>query len=278
MLYDKTVTFDSNAGKLAHSGYLTRSDAIKESNKIYAYLQKRCREEGIKLSYDLSYDGFPRELIVTESFGGHGCLIIHPASDDFTIKLLKSCGKGERDWNFLTEKKDKYELFNMDLQVDTLVVLPGTNLLSLISPNTLKGMNKKGVYFKPHPITTEYYIRELEIMLGKDKILPKLASGAQLTKDARCIRVSRSTELGLYARLDGKEVKPYKINYRNKGSYFGLYEVIDRLPDVLSTARSGVIFPTDDYEAQIDEFLEYYRESLSNYSGKSRRRNKKKRK
>ena len=35
LLYEKTVKFDSKAGKLAHSGFLSRSDAITESNKIY---------------------------------------------------------------------------------------------------------------------------------------------------------------------------------------------------------------------------------------------------
>lgn len=272
-LYEKTVTFDSNAGKLAHSGYLSRSDAIKESNKMFHYLQKRCGELGRKLSYDLSYNGFPGELIVTEAFGGHGCLIIHPADDKFTINLLKGCGKGERDLDFLSVKKDKYALFDADYDVDEVVVLPGTNLLSLMSLNVIKKLNKPNVFYKPHPITTEFYIREIQGAVGKDKVLSKLASGAAIIDRAKVVHVSKSTELGLYARLDGKEVKTFPIKYRNKGSYFGLYEVIDKLPEVLSTPRCGVIFPTDDYEAQIDEYLAYFEERLrGNPNGKKRSR------
>ena len=282
LLYEKTVKFDSKAGKLAHSGFLSRSDAITESNKIYKYLEKRCAELRRKLSYDLSYNGFPRDLIVTEAFGGHGCFVIHPADDDFTIKLLKGCGKGERDFDFLSVKKDKYSLFDAEHPAKKVVILPGTNLLCRMSPNVIKGMNKPGVYFKPHPITTEFYIREIESFVGRDKLIHKLASGAKVLENADEVWVSRSTELGLYAKLDGKKVHTYKINYQNKGSYFGLYDQIDRLEEVLSTARSGVIFPTDDYEAQIDEYLAYYEESLAGYKPKAKPRvnqkNKRKRK
>lgn len=276
LLYEKTVKFDSKAGKLAHSGYLSRSDAIAESNKIYKYLEKRCRELGRKLSYDLSYNGFPNDLIVTEAFGGHGCIIVHPADDDFTIKLLSETGAGDRDFSSLQEKKDKYALFDGEYDVKKVVVLPGTNLLCRMSPNVIKGMNKPDVYFKPHPITTEFYVREIESFVGRDKVLNKLASGAAITDNAEEIWVSRSTELGLYAKLDGKTVHTYKVNYQNKGSYFGLYDQIDRLEEVLSTAKSGVIFPTDDYEAQIDEFLAYYTEKVASYKHKPKQRKKNK--
>lgn len=280
LLYEKTVTFDSKAGKLAHSGYLSRAAAISESNKVYDYLQQRCKETNRKLSYDLSYNGFPNDLIVTEAFGGHGCLIIHPADDGYTEHLLRTSGRGNRDLSFLLEKKDKYALFDSEHPTKKLVILPGTNLLSLMSQNVIKGMNKPDVYFKPHPITTEFYIREIETMVGKDKVINKLASGAQLVANADEIWVSQSTELGLYAHLAGKTVHTYKIKYRNKGSYFGLYGQMHRLEEVLSTPNSGVIFPTDDYKEQIDAYLEHYEQGLSGYTSKSRkkRNNKKKRK
>jgi hypothetical protein len=280
LLYEKTVTFDSKSGKLAHSGYLSRASAIDDSNKVFEYLNKRCKELKRKLSYDLSYNGFPQDLIVTESFGGHGCLIVHPADDNFTMQLLRECGTGERDFQFLREKKDKYSLFDSEHPATKVVILPGTNLLCLMSKNVIKGMNKPGVYFKPHPITTEFYIREIEMSVGKDKVINKLASGAKIVDNADEVWVSQSTELGLYAKLDGKLVHTYKINYRNKGSYFGLYDQIERLGEVLSTAKSGVIFPTDDYEQQVDEFLEYYEESIKGYTpktpGNSKKRKKKK--
>lgn len=278
LLYEKTVSFDSKAGKLAHSGYLSRASAIADSNKVFEYLDQRCKELRRKLSYDLSYNGFPQDLIVTEAFGGHGCLIVHPADDDFTIKLLRGCGKAERDFQFLRVKKDKYTLFDAEHPAKKIVVLPGTNLLCLMSKNVIKGMNKPGVYFKPHPITTEFYIREIEMSVGKEKVINKLASGANIVDNADEVWVSLSTELGLYAKLDGKLVHTYKINYRNKGSYFGLYDSIDRLEEVLSTPKSGVIFPTDDYREQIDTYLAYYEESLKSYTPKSPRSKKKRNK
>lgn len=278
LLYEKTVKFDSKAGKLAHSGFLSRSDAIAESNKIYKYLADRCEELKRKLSYDLSYDGFPQDLIVTEAFGGHGCLIIHPADDGFTKKLLTNTGGGDRDLSFLSTKKDKYALFDAEHPAKKVVILPGTNLLCRMSMNVIKGMNKPDVYFKPHPITTEFYIREVEVAVGKDKVINKLASGATIIDNATELWVSRSTELGLYAKLDGKTVHTYRIEYKNKGSYYGLYEQLDRIEEVLSTARSGVIFPTDDYEAQIDEYLAYYEESLKSYTPPKRRNKKNKKK
>jgi len=276
LLYEKTVKFDSKAGKLAHSGFLSRSDAIAESNKMYKYLEQRCKELKRKLSYDLSYDGFPQDLIVTEAFGGHGCLIIHPADDGFTNKLLTNTGKGERDLDFLQTKKDKYSLFDAEHPATKVVILPGTNLLCRMSMNVIKGMNKPDVYFKPHPITTEFYIREVEVAVGRDKVINKLASGANIVDNATELWVSRSTELGLYAKLAGKTVHTYRIEYKNKGSYYGLYDQIHRIEDVLSTARSGVIFPTDDYEAQIDEFLAYYEDEVINYKPKAKKRNNKK--
>jgi len=280
LLYEKTVKFDSKAGKLAHSGYLSRADAIAESNKVYKYLEERCKELKRKLSYDLSYNGFPNDLIVTEAFGGHGCLIIHPADDDFTIKLLKGCGSGDRDYGFLLEKKDKYTLFDAEHPAKKVVVLPGTNLLCRMSKNVMKGLNKPDVYYKPHPITTEFYIREIEVAVGKDKVINKLASGAEVVANADEVWVSRSTELGLYAKLDGKKVHTYRVEYQNKGSYFGLYDQIERIEEVLSTPRSGVIFPSDDYKEQIDEYLAYYEEMVKGYKpkAKARKKNKKKRK
>ena len=44
MLYTKTVAFDSKAGKLAHSGYLSRSEKIQESNVIVDRLMELCAE------------------------------------------------------------------------------------------------------------------------------------------------------------------------------------------------------------------------------------------
>lgn len=266
LLFDKTVKFDSKSGKLAHSGYLSRSDAIEHSNRAYQYLKKRCEELGIKLSYDLSYNGFPNELIITEAFGGHGCLIIHPADDKFTDKLLRKCGKGDRDYQFLKENKDKYALFKANYGAKQVVILPGTNLLGQIAKSTLEKLTKRGAVFKPHPITTEFYLREIAKVVGKDNLLSKYASGAEVMEQADHVHVSCSTELGLYAKLHGKRVSTFPIQYRNRGSYYGLYQEIHRLEELLSTPRSGVIFNTDDYEEQIDEYLDYWKQSLDNHA------------
>jgi len=269
---NKTGTFDSKSSKLTHSGYLSRASAIDGSNVVYAYIRQRCKELNIKLSYDLSYNGFPGDLVITEAFGGHGGVVLHPADFKFSQALVNASGSGDRDTTFLLKKKDKYALFELPANPDKLVILPGTNMLGDISDKTLLSLAKKGCMFKPHPITTEYFIRKISVLVGLDRVYNKMASGALLVERCNELHVTRSTELGLYARLSGKSVKVYKTETSRRGSYHYLYNATNPIGNVLSTPKSGVIFQGDDYKDQVDEFLAFYREQLAVYATKQKKK------
>ena len=169
---------------------------------------------------------------------------------------------GDRDWGFLLEEADKYTLFDGKHDVERVVILPGTNLLTKVDFKDLKALVDGKTKFKPHPITTNWFIRELEIAVGKENLYSRYDSGAKIMASSSAVVVTRSTELGLYARLQGKTVTTFKIDNHGKGSYFGLYEGIERLPQLMGTPQAGVIFNTPDWEAQLIEYLDYHAAQL----------------
>ena len=83
-------TYESEANKIAHSGYLTRAPAIRGSDVIATELVKQAAERKIKIQYDITYENHPHELTFTECFGGAGGIYVRPADSDFSRELLSS--------------------------------------------------------------------------------------------------------------------------------------------------------------------------------------------
>ena len=96
-------TYDSEANKVAHSGYLTRAPAIRKSDVIAAELVRQATERNIKIQYDITYENHPHELTFTECFGGAGGIYIRPADTEFSRELLQTGPAGNRNVDFLLE-------------------------------------------------------------------------------------------------------------------------------------------------------------------------------
>ena len=87
------------------------------------------------------------------------------------------------------------------------------------------------------------------------------------------VTVTPHTELGLYARLMGKEVTIMPSTVKRTPAYGFLYETGDDLRAALSTHLRGIIFPGGDYAKEISEFLDRYQELLIAYKNSNNRGN-----
>ena len=254
------------ANKLMHSGKWSRNKAIAGSNRVAEYISKRCAEEGILASYDMSYGGAPHELMYTEIFGASGCIMIKPMDVRFWGQMLN---KVESDVNpmrlkTLLEAGDKYNICNYPYspsKVKEVLFLPGSNLLKCLPKKLIKDLVFRGVYIKPHPITTSHDYQMMMIDFG-DKYLNLQESGWDLMKAANKVYCTGSTELGLYAALHDKLVIPlrYIDKEQHKEVYWGFYEHINKLKQLISTPLSGIIFNDDTYKEQVDAYLNFYKE------------------
>jgi hypothetical protein len=265
-------TYESEANKVAHSGYLTRAPAIRKSNVIAAELVKQAAERGIKLQYDIAYENHPHELTFTECFGGVGGIYIRPADSGFSRELLQTGPVGDRDCDFLLDSTNKYLQYDMFCDFKHVIFLTGSNFFGDYPPEVIRAAMRKDTMIKPHPITAEY-LRFCLLREFPYRILPLRASAMGILKQVDAVTVTTHTELGLYARLMGKEVEVLRSDVKRIPAYGFLYETGDKLREALSTHLRGIIFPGEDYALQISEFLDRYQQLLPAYKNNSNRGN-----
>ncbi len=265
-------TYESEANKIAHSGYLTRAPAIRESNVIAAELVKQAAERKIKIQYDLTYENHPHELTFTECFGGAGGIYVRPADADFSRELLQTGPVGDRDLSFLLNSTNKYLQFEMHCDFKHAIFLTGSNFFGDYPPELVKSFMREDTMIKPHPITTEYY-RFCLMREFPHRVLPLRASALGIIKQIDSLTVTKHTELGLYAKLMGKEVDIMVSDVKRTPAYGFLYETGDGLRDALSTHLRGIFFPGGDYATQISEFLDRYQQLLPEHKNNANRGN-----
>lgn len=281
MLITENNKFWSDANKLLHSGYYSRSKKIRESDKIARYIADKAKSMGIKAEYDMEYGNTPMNLIYTECFGATGSIIIHPGSFDLwtrmSERLIDTPVNDKRVERFINAG-DKYASVNQhqfeDGTFDKVVILPGSNLLPFIDLPKVKKIVESGAMVKPHPITQRADMYNMKTFFGVDNVIPKLESGWSVIKAANEIHCTLSTELGLYAALRGKKIKLIRYSDSMRvGTYYVLYKYLPNLKNLLSTHLSGVITLDDDYEKQVDEYFDYYLRCYSEYSSGNNKKN-----
>lgn len=265
-------TYDSEANKVAHSGYLTRAPAIRKSDVIAAELVRQATERNIKIQYDITYENHPHELTFTECFGGAGGIYIRPADSEFSRELLQTGPVGDRNVDFLLDCTNKYVQFDMYCDFKHVIFLTGSNFFGDYPPETVRSFMRKDTMIKPHPITAEFF----RFCLMKEfpyRVLPLRASAVGILKQVDAVTVTPHTELGLYARLMGKEVTMMPSAAKRTPAYGFLYETDDNLRTALSTHQRGIIFPGGDYAKEISEFLDRYQQQLIAYKNSNNRGN-----
>ncbi len=251
-------TYESEANKVAHSGYLSRSDKIREANPIAQLLVAEAARRGIKIQYDIAYEGHPHELSFTECFAGAGGVYIRPADSALSHALLKHIAVPTRDISFLLESEDKYKQLEIYCPSEHVIFLPGTNLLEFYPPDQFMPFYKKGVTkVKPHPITSEWYRFLLLRTFGSDT-LPLKGSAQSILRQTKEVTVTPHTEMGLYALLMGKKVNVLPTAKNKLPVYGYFYATGDRLKTVLSSHLSGLFFMSPNIETEIKEWFDYY--------------------
>ena len=265
-------TYDSEANKVAHSGYLTRAPAIRKSDVIAAELVRQATERNIKIQYDITYENHPHELTFTECFGGAGGIYIRPADSEFSRELLQTGPVGDRNVDFLLDCTNKYVQFDMYCDFKHVIFLTGSNFFGDYPPETVRSFMREDTMIKPHPITAEFF----RFCLMKEfpyRVLPLRASAVGILRQVDAVTVTPHTELGLYARLMGKEVTIMSSTVKRTPAYGFLYETGDDLRTALSTHLRGIIFPGGDYAKEISEFLDRYQQQLIAYKNSNNRGN-----
>ena len=265
-------TYDSEANKVAHSGYLTRAPAIRKSDVIAAELVRQATERNIKIQYDITYENHPHELTFTECFGGAGGIYIRPTDTEFSRELLQTGPVGDRNVDFLLDCTNKYIQFDMYCDFKHVIFLTGSNFFGDYPPETVRSFMREDTMIKPHPITAEFF----RFCLMKEfpyRVLPLRASAVGILRQVDAVTVTPHTELGLYARLMGKEVTIMSSTVKRTPAYGFLYETGDNLRTALSTHLRGIIFPGGDYAKEISEFLDRYQQQLIAYKNSNNRGN-----
>jgi hypothetical protein len=179
---------------------------------------------------------------------------------------------GDRNIDFLLDCTNKYVQFDMYCDFKHVIFLTGSNFFGDYTPETIRSFMREDTMIKPHPITAEY----LRFCLMKEfplRVLPLRASAVGILRQVDAVTVTPHTELGLYARLMGKEVTIMPSTVKRTPAYGFLYETGDDLRAALSTHLRGIIFPGGDYAKEISEFLDRYQELLIAYKNSNNRGN-----
>jgi len=255
------------------TGFLSRSESNKKSEYLSQILIRECKKRKIKLFYDISYGGKPKELRYTEFFAGLGGIQITP-SDGGLVRILFNREYDESNnidfSTFLSETTyDKYLVHDYDISnMRGIVILPGSNLLGrVIDPRKTESAVMLGAKIKPHPLTSPCDLSFLYGKFGYDTVMPSTYSGYKAMYHSNVVYSSGTSELGLYAMLLGKRV----IDIGNgipRGGYSDCFrkvvDAIDQKKELnrhLNHPGSGIIFK----EEQINPYLDLYEETLSDY-------------
>jgi len=220
----------------------------------------------LPLNYDVSrpQGWFFSEFSYTEFMGG---LIVMPMSDEVAARMIQaSLGHTEDTFDIEDVLKrrlqkegtlDKYRLeAGKDVgDIEHLIILPGSNLLSKVTSRELltKAMYEHPTAFiKPHPLTNDFDQRWLRLNFGADRLLESRASGWQYLQRAEEVWTVATSELAAYATLMKKPVHNIgNIFMDRSATYYPILRLVmdkpveeayTNLVKALQSNRSGIIF------------------------------------
>jgi len=240
---------------------------------IEAYLIDECDKRNIELSHDTMAE----EPLNFKSIGyGYcaGSIIAYPQStaayNTYLIEAISPINQSKYNDNTsifanpIDKYKAKEEFSATDL--DTLVVLPGTNILrSLVDRNLLYKLAKEGAYAKIHPITVPEDIEELTRIFDK-KIIGNEYGLYNLFNKAENIYTTTASETAIYATMNNKNLYSLEeAGHKFKGAYSPIINFLfwtDNKEDrkqlfnaLYNSSISNIFNPKDNYKLRIDNFL-----------------------
>lgn len=256
------------------SGDAIRSPANAQLNQLANLLPRICN--GVKVEYDIGYNipdvihGYKYTDFLTKA------IYVAPCSHRIALEnIVDVAGRPPtEEGRYVFEKlresiEDKYMLDNdeFDEQVDDLIVLPGTNLLTKDAVNMEKvdELVAAGAYVKLHPITSEVW-RTMLKNRWKDKCIAADVPIYPILTNCKKVWFTLSSETGMAAVLYGKQLgninstKPSSTNF--EFIYRGLDKqrngrLVDKFTSLLSHPESGIITVFhDNPEERIAKFFD----------------------
>ncbi|MGL5099974.1 MAG: hypothetical protein ACRC6B_08100 [Fusobacteriaceae bacterium] len=247
----------------------------KQKTFIQNEIEDICSQYNIKCMFETEPQEKPKVLSYFDLMSSCQGVYIKSLDSRKNIKILESCiGDSKENYTdlnycaYVREKmEDKYNLFSFpcDVELDSVIILPGSNILDIIVDDfKLIRAVSDGAYVKPHPFTSAKDIQYLEQMFG-NKVLNKDIGGCEVIKKAKKVYTTGSSELALYSILLGKVVIDISKDVEYKiGSYQSIYTILTRYPhyirpiileQILSHKNSGIFFPFDIEEKNLENFI-----------------------
>lgn len=262
------------------------TDRLNNLKKVEQYFVQKCNEERIEYSYDCTANEqtFYNTLNYT-SFAG--LFIMHPLCYSaqmfqmYDARCDKLPSAGHVEWiesNLLNNDISKYvkpDGSMMDSQqiedFKAIVVLPGSNKIyehtSDVKLKNIIARHGKDLVIKPHPITKQAVLDDLENIKGESILADKHSNLYQLIRQANIVYTSHISETALTSLLLGKKISPMeKFVNRLTGSFSHINHFCFTEPDpvptiksIFASPKSGIVHPDidKDWKGKIDKYFEY---------------------
>lgn len=278
-LADKDI--DSHLVQLTKTGSLSRVKENKVSEKLAKYVIKKCEKRNLKISYDVTYGGFPEEIRYSEFFAGFGGIQLGACDGKMVRRMYNRPFNDEAiidhaDMLDLRENvlHDKYIVHSYDAPLpESIVIMPGSNILEdVVDKEQLNAAVLLGAKVKLHPLTNKQHKKFLIEQYGEERVLPNKYSGYKCMLGANVVYTTGASELGLYAALLGKRVISISTGCP-KGGYADAFARIIHSPDqgyelnyLIHNPASGIILPQmEDWKDRIDVWFDIHEEMLKDH-------------
>ena len=245
-----------------------------EHLKLLAPLEEEIRRQApLPISYDIGRSQPPyfNEFTYTELLGG---LYVSPQSCEAAARMVQEAVDCQdpilADVMDFIPLRDKYKLDEKPLaSPPNVVFLPGTNIFRIaVSKENLSRLmhEQEDIMLKLHPLTDEGLTRFLGMNFGYHRLIGGRVSGAAVLSASQRVWVTTSTEMGLYAMLEGKPVGNItNYAYEPRGSYNPFYRVLwnatnkrRAIRQVLNSPLSGFFHPEDPHvREKIGKYFEH---------------------
>lgn len=234
---------------------------------------------GVRVEYDIAFDcpkevaGYKFSDLLTKA------IYIAPQSNFISTGVIEQVAnrvptqEGIEIMNkLMQEMDDKYILDeDFDTEVDTIVVLPGTNLLArenVVDMEKVDRLVAEGAFVKIHPITERTWVAALKKRWGK-KVIDADVPLYPIMRNANKVYFTMSSETGIAATILGKKIGTIDHPEKKTFSTFQhIYKGIDRargngslwnrMAALLSYPESGILTTYHkDPEGRVRAYFEF---------------------
>lgn len=267
-------------------GTVKYRDRLHKLEEVESYFVELCKKNGIGHSIDCTANErtYYRTINCTTYAG---MFIAHPLCFSATLfqmfdakvdrmapgrhlEWVKSnIDSGEGSKYIAGRQSDSQDCF--DEKFDCIAVLPGTNKIyqhveSKRLQSLIVSLGDK-LILKPHPLTTNKVIKDLNNVKGKSHLASRTSDLYRLMKKAKTVYTTHISETALTGLLLGKRVEPLDpFDNRLTGAFahinhfcFSEPDPIKAVGSIMASPKSGVIHPDidSDWRQKLRDYFEY---------------------